>query len=458
MSPWFTWVHDSVIESAAVRERSSLAVRLSKGFSWNLVATISNHGATFAGNVIVARLLGPRIFGEYAMVQATLVPLAMVVYWAASFTTAKHVAEYRSADPQRAGRVVALCGFACLLTSLFVGCLLLAVASPLASSALDAPQLAPSLLVGAVFVICTSLNGYEAGILTGLEQYTALTWTAIGSGLLTVAGITLGATLLGLTGAVLALSVTALIRLAIHQYCVTGLLRKAGIPVNFSGACRELPVLGRFALPLALTLTFTLVIAWLANLILIARPDGFEQFALYSAGLNIKSLAFFVPAVFNNVLLSVLNHLKGAGDWERYHKLLRINLLITFLLTAFVAVAIQSIDNRVFAVFGRDFGGQASVLLPFLLASVCEATANALNQSVQAHSKVWFSFLGCTVPRDVVFLWSTWQFAPLYGAWGMAWSFFAASCYFVVSSAVVAWWIGRVHARAPQALAEPQGA
>jgi O-antigen/teichoic acid export membrane protein len=438
-------------------DQPSLAARLSKGFSWNLVATVSNQGSTLAGNVIVARLLGPRIFGEYAMVQATLIPLAMVVYWAASTTTAKYVAEYRSAEPARAGRVVAVCGAASLLTALALGALLLAVAAPLATDALDAPQLVPCLLVGALFVVGTSLNGYEAGILTGLEKYAALAWVAICSGVVTVAGIGLGATLLGLTGAVLAMSAAAVIRLAVHQLWAWRALREAGIPVTCRGAIRELPLLGRFALPALLALSVTLLIVWLANLVLVSQPDGYEQFAVYSAGLNIKSLAVFLPAVLNTVILSVVNHLRGGGDWARYQRLLRINVAFTALLAACVAVALLSAGDLVFAVFGKEFTSQASVLLPFLIASVCESTGTALNQPVQASGKVWLLFLGVTLPRDVLFLWSTWRWASVHGAWGMAWAFCAASCYSLVGSAALAWWIGRrLDDRAPRDL--PQGA
>lgn len=447
-----------MIEAASVQDRSSLAVRLSKGFTWSLVAAVSNQGATFVGNVIVARLLGSLAFGEYAMVQATLVPLAMAIQLATSLAIAKHVAEYRSADPERAGRIVALCGMACLITAMLLGGLLLAVAEPLASVVLEAPQLVPCLMAGALFLICTSLSGYQIGILAGLEDYSALARAALASALITVAAIALGAHLLGLTGAVLGFSLSALLRLALYQLWAWRGLRQAGIRVTCRDAGAEFQVLYRFLLPVTLASTITVLMVWPANLVLVRQADGYGQLALYSAGLNIKSLAIFLPAILNTIILSVLNHLKGGGDWERYHRLLRINVAFTSLLAVFVAVTLLSAGDLVFAVFGRDFSRNASVLLPLLLASVCEATGTALNQPVQAYGKVWLSFLGITVPRDALFLWSTWRFAPLHGAWGMAWSFFAASCYFLVSSAALAWWIGRAYARSPRELPERQGA
>ena len=44
-----------------------------------------------------------------------------------------------------------MCGMACLITATLLGALLLAVAEPLASVALEAPQLAPCLMAGALF-------------------------------------------------------------------------------------------------------------------------------------------------------------------------------------------------------------------------------------------------------------------------------------------------------------------
>jgi O-antigen/teichoic acid export membrane protein len=52
--------------------------RLIKGTALNLIAVAFNQGSTLIVNIIVARILMKQSFGEYAMVQSTL--LTVVVY------------------------------------------------------------------------------------------------------------------------------------------------------------------------------------------------------------------------------------------------------------------------------------------------------------------------------------------------------------------------------------------
>ena len=52
--------------------------RLIKGTALNLIAVVFNQGSTLFVNIIVARLLLKQGFGEYAMVQSTLLTVSML--------------------------------------------------------------------------------------------------------------------------------------------------------------------------------------------------------------------------------------------------------------------------------------------------------------------------------------------------------------------------------------------
>jgi O-antigen/teichoic acid export membrane protein len=86
-----------------------MRARLGKGVAWSLAGTVATNGGTFALNVIVANLLGRQVFGEYAMLQSTWLMIAAVAQLATGYTATKHVAEFRSSDPARTGRVLGVC-------------------------------------------------------------------------------------------------------------------------------------------------------------------------------------------------------------------------------------------------------------------------------------------------------------------------------------------------------------
>src|SRR5262249_4028909 len=157
-----------------------------------------------------------------------------------------------------------------------------------------------------------------------------------------------------------------------------------------------------------------------ANLILVRQTDGYEQVALNSAGMNIRTMALFVPSVLSTVIMAVLNQLKGHGELERYDKLIRLHVAMTSALGLGVTLALSSVGDLVLGVFGQAFSGNASLLWPFLLGSACETTAVSLYQPVQAHARIWPSFFGITLPREAIYVLSTYGFAPLYGVWGTA--------------------------------------
>src|SRR5436309_861514 len=81
---------------------------MARGVAWNLIGTATLQGSTFIINIAVANLLGRRVFGEYAIVQSTVVLLTSVVQWATGYTATKYLAEFRSIDPRRAGRLLGM--------------------------------------------------------------------------------------------------------------------------------------------------------------------------------------------------------------------------------------------------------------------------------------------------------------------------------------------------------------
>src|SRR5260370_28006853 len=91
-----------------VASAASLQLRFQTGIVYNTIGAVFNQGSTFGFNIIVANLLGRQVFGEYAMIQSTLATLALIAQLAVGYTATKYIAEFRSTDPQRAGRILGM--------------------------------------------------------------------------------------------------------------------------------------------------------------------------------------------------------------------------------------------------------------------------------------------------------------------------------------------------------------
>lgn len=395
--------------------------RLIKGTALNFIAVAFNQGSTLIVNIIVARILMKQIFGEYAMVQSTLLTVATLSQLATGYTASKYIAEYRSSDPERAGRVMGLCAIVSALMAGMGVFLLIAIAPWLANTMLKAPHLAFALIVGSGFLFFSSINGYQIGALSGLEAYGSLAMAGVASGVLAMVAISIGAWWGGLNGTLLGLSISALVRCAIHNRWLRVESRVQGIKPQYRGSLsQEKAVILNFALPAAIAGHYSMPMIWLATSFLVRQPDGYGEMALYSAANNLRILVLFMPNVINSVGLSVLNNEKAKGDLNHYSRVFRSNILYIFLVSLGGVIVMGFFGQPILLLFGRDFGVGHFLLWLLLIASLFEALCIALYQYLQSKAKIWFSFFSITVPREAFLVVAAYYLVKPYGGVGLA--------------------------------------
>ena len=395
--------------------------RLIKGTALNFLAVAFNQGSTLIVNIIVARILMKQSFGEYAMVYGTVLTASTLAQLAMGYTATKYIAEFRSSDPERAGRIMGLC---VTISALMAGAgmiLLIAIAPWLAGTMLRAPHLASSLTIGSGFLFFSSINGYQTGALSGLEAYGGLAKAGVASGIGAVALISLGAWWGGLNGTLIGLSISALVRCAIHNRWLRLESRVQGIKPKYSGSLsQEKAIIFKFALPAALAGYYSMPMVWLTNTFLVRQPGGYGEMALYTAANNLRILVLFLPNVMNSVGLSVLNNEKAKGDLNHYNRVFRSNVLYIFLVSLGGVVVMGVFGRPMLQLFGRDFGAGYFLLWLILIASLFESLSTALYQYIQSNAKIWLSFFSISVPREAFLVVAAYYLVQSYGGAGLA--------------------------------------
>lgn len=395
--------------------------RLIKGTALNFLAVAFNQGSTLIVNIIVARILMKQSFGEYAMVQSTLLTVAALSQLATGYTASKYIAEYRSSDPERAGRIMGLCALVSAVMAGVGAFLLIAIAPWLADAMLKAPHLAFALMIGSGFLFFSSINGYQTGALSGLEAYGGLAKAGVASGIVAVVAISLGALWGGVNGTLIGLSISAFVRCAIHNRWLRLESRVHGIKPQYHGSLsQEKAIIFKFALPAAIAGYYSMPMIWLANSFLVRQPGGYGEMALYSAANNLRILVLFLPNVMNSVGLSVLNNEKAKGDMTRYNRLFKSNVLYIFLVSLGGALILGVFGRPILQLFGKDFGAGHFLLWLLLVASIFEGLSIALYQYVQSHAKIWLSFFTINVPREAFLVVAAYYLVQSYGGAGLA--------------------------------------
>lgn len=394
--------------------------RLLTGTFWNGIATVFNQGGTFAITILVARLLGKLGFGQYAMVQSTLMTVSGLAQLGVSYSATKHIAEFRSVDRVKTGRIVGLCSIICPGLGL-LGALVIGLSSHLlAVNALKSPQLTLPLILGAGFVLFNATNTYQTGALVGLEQYRALVSPGGISAGITVVLVAAGSLLWSLNGAIAGVSTGAAVRCYLHHRALANALRKMHIPVRYDHLREEAHILYDFAIPAAIAGYILMPSAWFANSLLVRQENGYAQMAAYSAALSLRTIVMFLPYLINAVGLSILNNVRRAAG-SSYDAVQRMNVLVITGVAAVAATSLGLLGKLLLSLFGKGYSETAYyVLLVLLGAAILESCQIAIYQTVQSRSWMWSSLVAITIPYQLAFLGSAYYLIPRYGAIGLA--------------------------------------
>jgi O-antigen/teichoic acid export membrane protein len=402
-----------------------LPARLLRGFSWNLVGTIFTQGSTLAANVILARLWGVRVFGDYMMVQSTVTALTSVAQPATGATATKYVAELRTSDPARAGRVLGLCSLVTLAIALLAGAGLMAASSTVARDMLNDPALRAALVVAGAAVFFSVFCGFFNGVLAGLESYAVVGRAGVVAGILYIA-ICLGAGWTwGLIGAVWGVAVSAALQSIVLLLGLRAETARYGIRVSPRHAWHEASVLFRFVAPAVLNGLLVFPSIWLSNTFLAGQANGDVEMGLFGAANSFRILVLFLPNILGNVSMSLLNNQRGALSERGVRRVFWTNLIATagIVLTGSWTLALSG--RWLLGAFGLEFGAAYPVLLILMLSTLPETMAIAMLQLIQSRERVWLALWAIVLPCYAVLLGVAYWLTPHYGARGLAWSYAA---------------------------------
>ena len=133
-------------------DASPLGRRFVLGAFWSLAGATISRGLMLLSSIFVARMLGAEGFGQLGMLRSTVEMFGVFAGFGLGVTATKHVAQFRKADPLRAGRVIAMSRLVAWLAGGVMAIVLALIAPWLAVHALAAPQLGGLLRVGGLLL------------------------------------------------------------------------------------------------------------------------------------------------------------------------------------------------------------------------------------------------------------------------------------------------------------------
>jgi O-antigen/teichoic acid export membrane protein len=370
--------------------------------------------------VVLARVIGKHAFGQFAMIQSTVLTLTNLAGLGLGITATKFVSQYRTTEPARAGRILGLSSIIALVAGLCFSIGLLLFAALLAPDG----TLVPALRLSALYVFFITLNGYQIGALSGLEAFRRIAQVSIVCSPLMVLATWLLASSFGLRGGVLAQGVGALLTWFQYHRAMTAEGRLANITIRYRGAWQERSALYRFSVPAVSSSVIGAFAIWCCNEILV-KNSGYASLAVFAASSSLRSMVLFLPAVVARVTSPLLNNLLASGEVVAYRHTFWTAVASNGGFALLLATILSFMGTYILRLFGKDFVGSSTLLLVLLGSGVLEVVASNLYQSIFTARSLWWHVAIIIVWAAVLFSTSK-AFVASYGAVGLALSYLVA--------------------------------
>lgn len=377
-------------KSAAARlNRTPVVRRLARGAFWTLAGTLATRALTIPVSIILARSMGPSHYGELGIINSSVDLFTVFAGFGLGLTANKYIAEYRTKDPVRAGRIMVLSRATAVVTGLLCAIVLFFLAPWLASHTLAAPHLTSSLRIGCLILFFAALNGAQSGALYGFEAFktTAQVQTLIG--VLNVPLVIAGYFLAGLNGVLWSMVLTGIIGWAFRAYVLQVETRRAGVPIQYTHCMQELPILWQFSVPALLAGSMVAPVNWVCSTILVNRPNGYAEMGIYNAASQWYGALLFLPVALGSALLPLLSERLGDRDVKSSSKLLSVMLRLNAVIAFPGAVALSLASPYIMRMYGSAYSHAASTLVVVVFTAAALAVLMPVGDVISASGRMW---------------------------------------------------------------------
>jgi O-antigen/teichoic acid export membrane protein len=361
--------------------------RLYNDSFWALFGNIVGKGLSLLGGVLVARILGKNIYGEFEMLRTTIISVAMFSTYGLGYSVTKFVAQYKNSDTYRLRAIISYSMWTTLILSSVLAVLMFFFAKRISVHVLESTKLITPLRILAVLVISNALVTTQIGILAGFCAFKELARINIVVGLITFIISVVLTYYFSFEGTIGALLISQVINWFLNYNLVRKLMPEDGS--NIKDQKRMFYHVIRFSTPIALQEALFSVTFWLTSVIIVRLSD-FAELGLYAAAMQWYSIVLFLPGILRNVILSHLS--ESINDNVRHKNILHQTILINLFSTLACVLVIFVFSGYITKIYGSSYQGLEMIINIAILSSIFSSVSNVYAQAYLSKGKNWTMF------------------------------------------------------------------
>lgn len=391
--------------------------RFARNTFWSLVGTVITNGLAVITSIITARLLGREGLGELGIVNSTVGMLGVFTGLGLGLAATKYVAELRVSDPVRAGRIIGLAMRIAAVSAGTISLVLFFAAPWLAANTLNAPHLSNELRLGCALLFIYTLNGVQAGALSGFEAYKTVAQIRLWGGLLQFPVMIISVWYFGLAGALVALIIVSTFSTWQNWMALRRESAKAGFAIAYDNARSELPILWTFLLPALLGGIVTNPFMWMASTVLANQPGGYADLGLVNVSNTWRNSLMLIPGIFASVALPILS--SEQKNTTHFDKTLEISQSLAMSCILPVGSALILASDWILRLYGAEYMDGSPIFVLMIVGVAISGLGSATGSALQSLGKMWLG-ASMNLTWGIVYFLTTWFLVANLGGMALA--------------------------------------
>lgn len=280
---------------------NTLQAKIAKGIAWSFLGTMISKVMMILVFLIIARIVTVEEYGELGILRNAILTFSMIALASFGITATRYISTYIEKDITKTNKILTLTRISVTILSFIISSLIFLFSNEISIHILNNKNLESYVEYISIAILFTSLNGYQNGVLAGLEKFKEISYINIINGLSSFPILLIAAYYWKVEGVILGLILTNFILWLSSFYYLNIALKKANLRADFRFK-EEFNSLVKFTLPsfisgLMLTPTFFIINSMLAH-----QESGYIQLGIFSAAFFFATLSRTLIQILGQVL------------------------------------------------------------------------------------------------------------------------------------------------------------
>ena len=336
--------------------------------------------------IIIARMLGKDLYGEYGMVKTSMFYLAIFSTFSLGDTSTKYVAEYLQKDSTAIRSIIKSSFEISLITSSSI-CFLMIVFAERLAVFVNTPQLATAFRFIGCVIVFRSLSTVGAGVLGGLKEYKILGRNNVISGVFMFVLCIPLTYQWGLMGSLFTLLLSQCVLAIINTISVYNKYKTYPV-VEHRGFGKQMVI---FSYPFAINELLFALSSWGVN-ILLAKYATTGDLGMYTACSQWNAIILFMPGLLGNVILSYLST-SFVEKSQNHSRIINRMLMVNFVCTIIPFLLVVAFSKYIVGYYGPSFAGMEMVLFIMIWGTIFICFTRVFQSNLMSEGKKWVAFV-----------------------------------------------------------------